>query len=171
MKKFLNTILKPIDFTSEWTGKIFSFIILPIIILQTVEVIRGSVFSSPTEWTWELVAVMAGGMFMLGGAWVLKNEGHVRADVIFAHLSKKWKAIFDVFFFTIIFFSFISVMIWTGLDKALYSIRIDERTFSNWGPPFWPLKTTIAISFILVGLQGLAKWIRDLYFLIKGEAL
>jgi TRAP-type mannitol/chloroaromatic compound transport system permease small subunit len=40
-----------------------------------------------------------------------------------------------------------------------------------WGPPLYPLKTVIAISFILLGLQGIAKFIRDITFLIKGEEL
>jgi TRAP-type mannitol/chloroaromatic compound transport system permease small subunit len=37
-----------------------------------------------------------------------------------------------------------------------------------WGPPIYPLKIIIALSFITLLLQGLAKWIRDLYFLLKG---
>jgi len=168
----MKKILKTIDSISEWTGKIFSFLILPIVILQTVEVIRGSrIFNAPTEWTWEIVAILSGIMFIMGGAWVLKNDGHVRTDVIFSHLSKRWKAAFDLFFFTIIFFAFVGVMIYTGVDKAIYSVGIRERTFSNWAPPLYPLKITIALAFIMIGLQGLAKWIRDAYFLIRGEDL
>jgi TRAP-type mannitol/chloroaromatic compound transport system, small permease component len=167
----MKKILKTIDLISEWTAKIFSFLILPIILLQTVEVLRSAWFSSPTEWTWEVVAILAGAMFIVGGAWVLKEEGHVRTDIVYSILSPKWKAIFDLFFFIIIFTSFAGVLIWTGVGKAIYSTSILERTFSNWAPPLYPLKIIIAASFIMLGAQGVAKMIRDAYFLVKGETL
>ena len=156
---------------SEWSGKIFAYLMLPILFLQTFEVIARYVFSAPTEWSWEVVSILAGAMFIMGGAWVLKEEAHVRTDIVYALLNKRWKAAFDLLFFTVIFFAFIGVMIYTGVDKAIYSTKIAERTFSNWAPPLYPLKITIATAFILLGFQGLAKWIRSAYFLIKGEDL
>jgi TRAP-type mannitol/chloroaromatic compound transport system permease small subunit len=167
----LRKILQIIDEISEFLGKAFSFLILPVILLEAVEVVRRYVFDSPTDWAWELAAIAAGGMFIMGAAWVLKEDKHVRTDLIYGKLSKKWQAAFDLFFFTLVFFSFVLVMIWKAGNQAIYSVRIAERTFSMWGPPLYPLKVTIALAFIILGLQGLAKWIRDFHFLIKGTEL
>lgn len=167
MKKILNMV----DSISEWSGKIFSYLVLPIMILETGEVIARYVFNVPTEWSWEVASILAGAMFIMGGAWVLKEEGHVRTDIVYALLNKRWKAFFDLFFFTVIFFSFAGVMIWTSVPKTIYSVKILERTFTSWAPPLYPLKIIITTAFIFLGLQGLAKWIRSAYFLIKGEDL
>ena len=165
----LKKILAAIDAVSVFAGKMFSFIILPVTLLEAVEVILRYVFNSPTDWSWELAAMLAGAMFVMGAAWDLKDEKHVRTDIIYAKLNRKWQAIFDVFFFTTIFFSFTVVLAVKSTQQAIYSTRISESTFSMWAPPLYPLKIIIALSFIVLFLQGLAKWLRDVHFLIKGR--
>jgi TRAP-type mannitol/chloroaromatic compound transport system permease small subunit len=167
----LKKILKTIDSISEISGKTFSYLILPVVILEAVEVVRRYVFDSPTDWSWELAALTAGAMFVMGAGWALRDDKHVRTDLIYGKLPRKWQAIFDLFFFTFIFFSFTSVLIVKSTQQAIYSVGIQERTFSMWAPPLYPLKIVIALSFIVLGLQGLAKWIRDLYFLVKGREI
>lgn len=167
----LKKILAIIDAVSENTGKLFSFIILPVAALEAVEVILRYGFDSPTDWSWELAAILSGAMFITGGAWVLKEDKHVRTDIFYGKFSRKVQAYLDVFFFTTIFFSFVTVLSWKSINNAIYSVSIQERTFSMWAPPLYPLKIIIAFSFVLFGLQGIAKWIRDLHYIIKGEEL
>ena len=167
----IERLLKGIDATSVWAGKIFSMLVLPIIALETMEAILRYIIQKPTDWSWELAAMLFGAFFMMGGAWVLKENNHVRTDVFYNNLSKKWKAYFDLFFFTTIFFVFAGVMVWKMGANAIYSVSIQETTFSMWAPPLYPLKVIFAVSYILLLLQGLAKWIRDLLYVTKGVEL
>lgn len=164
----LKKTLTAIDFISVFLGKTFSFIILPVTLLEAVEVVLRYAFNSPTDWSWELAAMLSGAMFVTGAAWNLKDNKHVRTDLIYAKLPRKWQAVFDLFFFTVIFFSFTVVLTVKSIQQSIYSVGILEKTFSMWGPPLYPLKMIIALSFTILLLQGLAKWIRDLYFLIRG---
>lgn len=161
-------LLWGIDKLSENAGKIFSLLLLPIIVLEAGESLLRYLFQKPTDWTWELAAMLFGAFFMMGGAWVLKEESHVRTDVFFNKLSRKWKAYFDLFFFTTIFFAFAGVMVWKMGANAIYSVGIRESTFSMWAPPLYPLKLIFAVAYILLFLQGLAKWVRDLVYVVKG---
>lgn len=170
MKK-LAKLLRYIDALSINAGKAFSYIILVIVVLEAAEVFLRYGLNKPTDWIGELSVLLAGAVFVIGGAWVLQEGKHVRTDVIFAHLSRRAQALVDVVLFFIIFLSFISILIWKSISNAIYSWSISETTFTMWAPPLYPLKTIIAVSFILLGLQGLAKLIRDLTFLIKGEEL
>ncbi len=156
------------DKISEGVGKIFSLLILVIIVLEAGESVLRYFFGRPTDWSWELASMLFGAFFMMGGAWVLKDNNHVRTDVFYNLLSRKWKAYFDLFFFTTIFFTFTIVMIWKMGINTIYSISIREATFSMWAPPVYPLKVTFFIAYILLFLQGLAKWIRDLVYVTKG---
>lgn len=167
----LKIFVKIVDGISEISGKAFSFIVLPLVVLEAVEVVRRYVFHSPTDWAWELAALLAGAMFIMGAGWVLKEDRHVRTDLIYGRLSRKWKAIFDLFFFGVIFSSFLGVMVWKGFQQAIYSVGIRETTFSMWGPPLYPLKVIIAVACLILALQGLVKMIRDAYFLVKGSEL
>lgn len=165
----LAKVFKVIDTVSEKTGKLFSYIILVMVALQTYEVFLRYGLKTPTTWIWELVMLMYGVHFIVGGAWVLKEEGHVRTDILYSRLSPRSKALLNVICFSCLFFVFMFIMIWKGTLHAIYSYSINERTYTMWAPPFWPIKIIIALSFIMLGLQGLAKWGRDLIFLIKGE--
>jgi len=167
----LKATLSAIDSLSVFCGKLFSFLILPVTLLEAVEVVLRYVFDSPTDWSWELATHLAGAMFIMGAAWVLKDDKHVRTDLFYAKFSKKGQALLDVIFFTIIFFSFTMVLTYKAWDKAIYSTKIFERTFSMWGPPLFPLKIIIATGFTILLLQGLAKWTRDMHFLITGREI
>jgi len=167
----IDKLLKGIDALSVWSGKIFSMLVLPIIVLETGESILRYIVQKPTDWSWELAAMLFGAFFMMGGAWVLKENNHVRTDVFYNKLSRKWKAYFDLFFFTTIFFVFIGIMVWKMGANAIYSVGIQETTFSMWAPPLYPLKVIFAVSYFLLLLQGLAKWLRDLIYVTKGVEL
>ena len=167
----IDKLLKGIDALSVWSGKIFSMLVLPIIVLETGESILRYVLQKPTDWSWELAAMLFGAFFMMGGAWVLKENNHVRTDVFYNNLSRKWKAWFDLFFFTTVFFVFAGVMVWKMGGNAIYSVGIKETTFSMWAPPLYPLKVIFALAYILLLLQGIAKWLRDLVYVTKGVEL
>lgn len=167
----LAKLLRGIDSLSENAGKLFSLIVLPIIALEAGESLLRYVIQKPTDWSWELAAMLFGAFFMMGGAWVLKENNHVRTDVFYNQLSRKWRAYFDLFFFTTIFFAFTFVMVWKMGANAIYSVGIRETTFSMWAPPLYPLKVIFAVAYILLLLQGLAKWLRDLVYVFKGVEL
>jgi TRAP-type mannitol/chloroaromatic compound transport system permease small subunit len=167
----IDKLLKGIDSLSVWAGKIFSMLVLPIIVLEAVESVLRYIFQRPTDWSWELAAMLFGACFMMGGAWVLKENNHVRTDVFYNNFSRKGKAYIDLFFFTTVFFVFGGVMVWKMGANAIYSVSIKETTFIMWAPPLYPLKVIFAVSYILLLLQGLAKWIRDLVYVTKGVEL
>jgi TRAP-type mannitol/chloroaromatic compound transport system permease small subunit len=166
-KKFLSMI----DSLSLFMGKLFSYLILPIALLEGAEVVLRYVFDSPTDWSWELATHLAGAMFIMGAAWVLLNDKHVRTDLIYGKLNRRMQAAFDVFFFTVIFFTFTITLTWKSWNQAIYSTKIFERTYSMWGPPLFPLKIIIATGFTILLLQGIAKYSRDIHYLITGREL
>src|SRR3569623_1437255 len=67
------------------------------------EVMARYIFNSPTNWVHESMFLMFGMQYMLCGAYAYKEDQHVRVDVVYAHLSRRGKAIADivssVFFF------------------------------------------------------------------------
>lgn len=167
----LSKILKIIDKTSENTAKAFSYLILLIVFFESLEVVRRYILNNPTDWSWELCTLISGSIVAVGSAWVLKDNGHVRTDIIYGSLSRRGKAIVDCVLFVIIFCSFAGVLTTKIITNMIYSWKIHETTATMWGPPLYPLKTAFALGFILISLQGIAKFIRDIYYLVKGEEL
>jgi len=163
--------LKVIDTISQRTGKLFSFLVLAMVFFEVGETIARYGFNSPTTWGWELVMLLYGALFIMGGAWVLQTEGHVRTDFLYRRLSPKAKAYLDLVLFAAIFFTFVGVMIWQAGRFAVWAWQVNERTFTMWAPPFYPFRMLLVVAFALLGVQGLARWIRDLVFVITGRKI
>ncbi|HWT81594.1 MAG TPA: TRAP transporter small permease subunit, partial [Candidatus Methylomirabilis sp.] len=107
---------------------------------------------------------------MLGGAWTLLQDHHVRVDVFYHGLSKRGKAIVDCLTY-FAFLLYIVVMIWATWYYVGESVRLRETTMSPWDPPIWPFKVAFLVSLVMLLLQQTAKFVRNCYFVVKGEEL
>jgi TRAP-type mannitol/chloroaromatic compound transport system permease small subunit len=53
---------------------------------------------------------------------------------------------------------------------AYESVALRETTMTPWDPPIYPMKVAMAVALALLLMQGTARFIRNLYFLIAGKA-
>ena len=163
-------LLALIDSTNTWIGKVTSILSLVVAFIIFYEIIVREFLHSPTTWVSEATVFGCGLLYMLGGAWTLKQDGHVRVDMLYHGLSRRGKAIIDcVTYFA--FLLYIAVMIWAAWQYMLQSIAVRETTMSPWDPVIWPLKIALVVSLIMLLLQQTAKFVRDSYFIMKGEEL
>jgi TRAP-type mannitol/chloroaromatic compound transport system permease small subunit len=163
-------LLALIDLTNIWIGKTVSILALVVAFIICYEIFVRQVLVKPTVWVSEGTVFGCGLLYLLGGAWTLKQDGHVRVDMLYHGLSKRGKAIIDcVTYFA--FLLYIAVMIWAAWEYMLQSIAVRETTMSPWNPIVWPLKIALVVSMIMLLLQQTAKFVRDLYFIMKGKEL
>jgi len=164
----LRKILNLIDSISEWTGRIFSFIIIILVILVVLEVIMRKVFHSPTIWNFEVSKQLYAYHFMIVSAFALLHKAHVSIDIVYEKLNQKTKAICDVITYIIFFFPFLLVWLYHGVKYAAKSWTIYETSWSVFAPPLYPIKTIIPMTAFLLLIQGAAIFIRKLDVAIRG---
>jgi TRAP-type mannitol/chloroaromatic compound transport system permease small subunit len=166
----MRKILAFIDALSTWTGKIVSVLAMVVAIVITYEIVIREIFHRPTTWAAELTVFACGLLYLLGGAWTLLMDGHVRVDILHSRFKPRPRALIDcITYFA--FVLYISVMIWATAKYAYQSCCLLETTMSPWDPPLWPMKIAMLVALVLLFLQQTAKFIRDLYFVIKGQTL
>lgn len=161
--------VRVIDTFSEWTGRIASWITIVIIGVVVFEVVMRYVFNRPTTWAYETSFYLYAFLFMLGMAYTLSHKGHVNIEVVVSRLSPRVRAIIEVVCYLAFFFTFNTVLFVWGVDFARFSWAIREVTRSPWAPPVYPLKTLIPVAVFLLLLQGVAEFIRQLNFAIRGK--
>ena len=83
------------DKVSEWSGKVFAWLVIPLMLGLVYEVIARYVFSAPTKWAYDLTYNFYGALFMLVAGYTLFRRGHVRTDFVYRTLSDKWQGILD----------------------------------------------------------------------------
>lgn len=167
----MRTILKIIDNVSEWTGRIFSWIIVVLTILVVLEVIMRRLLNSPTIWNFEVTIQLYAFFFMIVAGYALLHKSHVAVDIIYAKFSKRTQAALDVLTYLLFFFPFLGIVLYEGIKYAANSWSMHEKSWSVFGPPLYYVKTVIPVMAALVLLQGLAIFIRQLHVMIKGEEL
>ena len=91
-------------------------------------------------------------------------------DVIYMRLSLRLRAILDVVTFSL-FLTFVGVLLWQTWEYALVALSKLETSNSVWSPPVYPVKMLMPIGAFMLLLQGVAKFIRDLYILFTGKVL
>jgi len=166
----MKTMLRYIDNVSEWAGKLVAWLILPLVLFTVMEVVLRYVFNSPTVWAWDVNIQLMLVFIALGGAYALLYGTHVSVDILVSKLSQKRKALVDAITGPI-FLTAISLMLWKVSLYSLNSVLIMEHYTSTWFPPIYPAKVLMTIGVLLLLLQGIAKWIRDLMTVMHTEVV
>jgi len=157
-----------IDKTNEWVGKIAAWLVLPLVLFTVMEVVLRYIFNNPTVWAWDVNIQLMLVFIALGGGYALLYGTHVSVDVIVTRLSLRGRALIDLITGPV-FFTAICLLLWQVLLYTLNSVLIREHYTSTWSPPIYPGKVLMAIGILLLLLQGIAKWIRDLMVVLHKE--
>ena len=167
----INTFLNGVDQISEWTGRIFMWLIIPLTIIVVFEVISRRFLDTPHIWATEVTDFIYGPHFMLVAAYTLLYKAHVRIDVIYNRFSPRTRGILDIITYMVFFFPFCIIVLYQGIIFAQTSWSIGETSESAALRIVPLIKTVIPVSIGLLLIQGLATYIRAIMQAIKGEEI
>ena len=162
-------IEKSINALNEKIGYFTSFLIIPLVLTVAYEVVMRYLFNAPTVWVFEATTLIYGTHFMIGIAYTHKNDGHVCIDVFESRLPFKPRTVLRLLVNLALFMPTIGLLSIWAVIYAADSWRNWEHASTSWAPPLYPFKTLMAIGFILLLLQGVAKAIHD-YHSLTGKA-
>jgi TRAP-type mannitol/chloroaromatic compound transport system permease small subunit len=166
----MKKLLAIIDAISIWTGKAGSWLILIVVAFVIYEILMRYLFHLPTLWVSESMVFGCGITYVLGSAWALQDNRHVKIDLIYGRLTPRQRAIMDSITFPF-FVLYLGVFFWASAKYAWRSILLRETAASAWDPPVYPIKMALVVGVTLLLLQGMAKFVRDLHLAIKGREL
>ncbi len=161
-----NPPIRLIERISGWSGEFVAYWSVIAVFVYYYEVIARYVFNSPTNWAHESMFLVFGMQYLLSGAYAYREDAHVRVDVIYEKFSIRTRAIIDIIT-SFFFFVFTATLLVTGYLFTRDSIGVWEVSFTEWGIQYWPVKITIVIGAFLLLLQGLAKLMRDVTYLMR----
>ena len=158
-----------IDSLNGWIGHFVCYWSIIAVFVYYYEVLARHVFNSPTNWAHESMFLLFGMQYLVAGAFTLREDGHVRVDVLYSRLPKRARAFVDILT-SIFFYLFCGALLWTGWSFTMDSIDVWEVSFTEWAIQYWPVKSTMAIGALLILLQGLSKLAKDIRILAGKEA-
>ncbi|MDD3446287.1 MAG: TRAP transporter small permease subunit [Zavarzinia sp.] len=168
MPKAIRAYVKVVDSISHYSGLVAMYLIFALLGLLLYSSIM-KVFFLPINWGVELGQFVMVAYYLLGGAWSLKQEEHVRMDLLYGGWTVKKKARVNLVTDCAMIF-FLCLLLYGAINSTIYAFDTGERSFSAWRPYVAPVKVVMAIGIALALLQAIAILIKD-WATIKGKAL
>src|SRR6187397_3482862 len=166
----VQNVLHTIDGISTWVGKAAAWLMIVLMVLVCAEVFKRYILNAPTAWIFDAENMLYGTCFMLGGAYTLAQNAHVRGDFLYSSMRPRTQAGLDLVLYIVFFVPGIAALIYSGWIFAVESWRINEHsTVTAEGPPVWQFKFMIPLAGTFVMLQGLAEITRCVVCLRTGE--
>jgi TRAP-type mannitol/chloroaromatic compound transport system permease small subunit len=140
-------------------GKTSAWLTLFMVVVTFVIVVMRYVFDAGLIWLQESVVWMHAFVFMVGAAYTLQQEEHVRVDIFYREMSPRRRAIVDAIGVLVFLLPLCVFLGWKAIDFVAASWRLHESSRESGGLPY-PLipllKSILLVMPLTVGLQGLA---------------
>lgn len=168
LKSFTLNILEFLDNFTEWTGRIIAWLTLFMVLTVVLVLILRNWFELSAISMQESVSYMHATVFMLGAAYALRHNDHVRVDVFYQNFSPRQKALINIFGFLLLLLPVCLFIFVYCKDYVLFSWALKEGSNQPGGIPLmYVLKTLLLAMPITLILQGLADSLKCLAFLLN----
>lgn len=123
----------------------------------------------PAIWTLETAQFLMVAYFLLGGAYSMQLDDHVRMDLLYSRWTPRTRAWVDVCTAAFLLF-YLALLLYGGLSSTAYAFEYDETSYSAWAPRMAPIKVLMVIGITLMLLQAIAQFFKDVAA-VRGETL
>jgi TRAP-type mannitol/chloroaromatic compound transport system permease small subunit len=158
----LLALSRAIDRMNEFIGKWVSWLILlAVLVSATNAVIRKTLNMSSNAWL-ELQWYLFGAAFLLAAAYTLRQNEHIRIDIVYGMFSRRVQHWIDLFGHVFFLMPFVLLMIYYFVPYVSLSYRSGEVSTNAGGLTIWPAKSLLLIGFSLLALQGISEIVKKI---------
>ena len=160
--------LNAFDRISEVVGRVTSWLTLFMVLVTGVVVIMRYAFDAGFIWMQESVVWMHAAVFMLGAAYTLRHEDHVRVDIFYRNMNPRRRAVVDLFGVIFFLLPVCGFLAYSSYDFAAAAWSMREITREPGGLPYPAiplLKSLVMVMPVTLALQGVSMLLRSLVVL------
>ena len=151
-----------IDRINETIGKSVAWLILIAIFVSAVNASVRKLFNTSSNAWLELQWYLFGAAFLLAAAYTLKQNEHIRIDIVYGRWSRRTQHWIDLFGHVFFLMPFVLLMTWFFTPYVLQSFRSQEVSTNAGGLIIWPAKALLLIGFAQLSLQGFSEIIKKI---------
>lgn len=150
-----------VDLVNRRIGRVAMYLLFVMGAIQLYSTFSRLLTGMPVNWALEMTQFLLVTYFLVGAAYTMQEGAHVRMDLFYGRLTQKRQAFVDVF--TILFVIFyLVVMLRGGWSSTEYAITYNQKNYSAWSPPMWPVKSLMTLGIFLMLLQAISNLFKDI---------
>ena len=161
MPKVIKAFVRYTDAVSTKVGRVSMYMIFAMMGILLFESISRTIFNWPHIWVVEIAQFIMAAYYLLGGGYSMILEGHVRMDLLYGPLSAKRQALADVITAPVLIF-YLVFLLYGAISSIEYAVSYGQVNYTPWAPPLAPIKIIMGIGILLMLLQAVAIFFKDL---------
>ena len=169
MNSIIKNYVKITDWICEKVGRITMYLVFVMMFILILSFVTRNIINFPLIWIIEMAQFVITAYYILGGSYSMITDDHVRMDLFYSKLSEKNKARMDAFTSIFLFF-YLVTLLYGSISSLNYTLETNQRLFTAWRPYVWPIKSLMTFGILLMLLQTLSMFFKDLYR-IKGKKI
>ena len=170
MAGWMRAAITAIDTLGLWSGRIFCWLLVPLMLAMVWEVVARKLFVAPTMWAYDTSRMLNGALFMVGAGYALMRGVHIRADFIYRNWAPRGQALVDAVLYLTLFFPAMVFFL-------IISFGYAEKAWERWElimdtafmAPVAPVRTAMPIGAALLIVQGVSELLKCIYTMQKNR--
>lgn len=168
MRNGIRAFVRVVDAFNLRVGRFAMYLIFAMLAVLLYSSISKTFFT-PSIWTLESAQFLMVAYFLLGGAYSMQLDAHVRMDLAYSRWSPRTRAVVDAITVYMLIFYLVMLLV-GGISSTDYAIEYKETSYSAWSPYMAPIKIIMCFGIALMLLQAIATFFKDFYA-ARGETL
>jgi TRAP-type mannitol/chloroaromatic compound transport system permease small subunit len=115
---------------------------------------------SPQYWVIEMAQFTMAAYYLLGGAYTMQMDSHVRMDVFYGTWTPKRQATIDAIT-VLCLITYLVMLLYGGISSTAYAIEYGQKNYSSWAPYMAPIKIIMTFGIFMMLLQVLATFFQN----------
>jgi TRAP-type mannitol/chloroaromatic compound transport system permease small subunit len=154
------SLSRAIDGVTERVGRMAAWLVLVAVVISAGNAISRKAFSISSNAWLEMQWYLFGAVFMLGAAWTLKRNEHIRIDILASRMPKAFRDWLEIIGHAFFLIPFALVHVYFSVPFFLSAFRSGEVSTNVGGLLIWPAKLLILVGFTLLLIQGFSELIK-----------
>lgn len=150
----MSRVFQAVDAVSRTLARVAELVTLLLVASMIYEVAARYLFGAPTIWAFDISYMCTGTLFVLGAAWTLRQDAHVRIDFLSQRMPPRLRSAVEGAVFLFLLLPIFGVISWFAGGRAWRAYLTDEvEMVSPWAPLMWPFYALLALGLFALTLQ------------------
>jgi TRAP-type mannitol/chloroaromatic compound transport system permease small subunit len=162
---FLLNLSRFIDRCSEFVGRWVGWLVLIAVLISAGNAVVRKAFDMSSNSLLEIQWYLFAAIFLLTAGYTLRNQEHVKIDIITGHFSKTKQIWIDILGICLFLMPFVGIVIYMSMPLVIQAYDSGEMSSNAGGLIRWPVYAILPGGMLLLGIQGLSELIKRIAFL------
>ena len=161
MPKAVKIYVRYIEAANRAVGKFSMYLVFAMMGILLFESLSRTLFNLPHIWVVEMAQFFMAAYYLLGGGYSMILDGHVRMDLLYGRWSVKRRALSDAITASLLIL-YLVFLLTGGISSLKYAVKYGQVNYTPLAPPLAPIKIIMTVGILLMLLQVIAAFFRDL---------